>query len=86
MGKIKNKRKIFIRFLKENNVYKNFINNVEGKYGFYKRFDELLFFATQGIYLNEVKGGFRWDKTKEGWKFWDNINNKWRDYYYKIKL
>lgn len=65
--------KRFIKFLKDNNAWENFQRafksygrNVED----YKKECE----SIEGI---ELDAAFRWDKTKEGVHYWNDLNDKW---------
>ena len=77
------KMECFIQFLKDNNVYDNFmIECNKNKLGI----KELLSTLDDIGYMNII---FPWYKTRDGFNFWDNIDDKWRlkkeDYYKRIR-
>lgn len=66
--------KKFIEFLERNNAWENFERNfIEQGTGVknYKRNCKVL----EG---SEISYAFTWDKTKEGYKYWKNLNDLWR--------
>ena len=63
---------VFIRFLKEEDVYDLYVKNIG-----YKRFKD---YYAKGYIENPkllIKGDFTWCYTKEGGKFWNEIHKKW---------
>lgn len=61
----------FFKFLKRNDIYGKFLNNINNvgrkiKY-FFERADKSAY----------VSSAFNWDRTPEGFKYWDDINRKW---------
>jgi hypothetical protein len=67
----------FINFLKNENIYEKFINNLlnnnnQWKWNFSKYCKDI----KKQYYLSS---SFRWYKTEEGDKFWRDINDKWRN-------
>ena len=63
-------------FLKENNCYEKFIKNFDKKFvyeGWIKieNLDRVISFA------------FEWDRTKEGFNYWNAIDGKWREINHK---
>ena len=88
------RKKIFIRFLKENNCYTNFLFNLRnGNFNkkshntceinlfdaLYKRLKECNE-KTPNVYVNEIHLAFFWGSTKEGILFWDEIGEKLRKF------
>jgi len=75
---------IFIDFLKRNNVYKSFFNNIKD-YNLVKNFkwfeiDSSDFFNTQNY--NEWINSFDWFSSNEDEKKWAKLNNEWRNIVY----
>ena len=77
-----NRKKIFIRFLKENNCYKQYCKNYNNT------LDELYESNEYNGELNisnEIFDAFSWVSTKEGFSFWDDVDDKWTIFLIKIK-
>lgn len=72
---IKRKLKKFTRFLKENNCYNEYFNNYD-ICDVHNRFLRLIINNYRQLFLFS----FNWRKTKEGYKFWSNLDNKWFKY------
>jgi len=70
----------FQRFLIEYKVYKTFIDNVESKNN---QFKEEFGILSLKYLLAELRPkewivhAFNWGKTKQGSKFWDDVNEEW---------
>jgi hypothetical protein len=61
----------FIKFLKKNNAYDKFrINYLNSEY----------LYCNDIILYNYLYESFSWSKTKEGFNYWNNLNNKWHKY------
>lgn len=69
---IKRKLKNFTKFLKENNCYIQYFNNYDNYYDF------LLLIKNR--YMDLFLSPFNWSKSKEGHKFWQDLDNKWNNY------
>lgn len=69
---VTNKLRIFIRFLKDNNVYNNYIASISSSYSFYG----FKVFETHNCvaWLYEA---FSWDDSSEGFTFWCKLDKKW---------
>ena len=73
------RKKLFIRFLKENNCYYGFFNNMLNSrltyvdLSKYKGFDHLI-----KLDINLISS-FDWEYTNEGYDFWDKLYDKWAD-------
>ena len=93
----KHRKKLFIRFLKENNCYEHFIYSMVNNDNYMFRFnniDELINFAIVRRFENfftdsEIYRAFFWSDTIEGNEYWKDINNKWlkivgNDNYYNL--
>lgn len=73
----------FIHFLKQNNVYEQYMfnfNNIDGinfrkKYRKeYASIKSFFLFSKKKYY---VYNAFLWESTKEGYNFWNNLQIKW---------
>lgn len=71
------RKKIFLRFLKENNSLKSFLQNFNMGY-FYGNIDELVKYEIICNSCNEISSTFSWAMSKEGFNHWDNLDRKWR--------
>ncbi len=78
----KKEKKAFIRFLKEHGAYSVYKKNIKkpNLYNMVKKdhpdwsFDKIAKkYGTQRM----ITMLFVWDKTKEGYKFWDSLHKKW---------
>ena len=74
-------KKKFIRFLKQNNAYEQFMfafrkqNALRNKKGLYfKNY-------SNAEPLKYVDYAFVWDNTKEGWEYWANLDKEWKKEY-----
>ena len=72
---MRQRTKLFIDFLKENNCYAKFKDN------FYRENPEKDFaeFMCSNIY-NILIIAFSWSETPEGREYWRNMNYKWVDF------
>lgn len=75
--------KTFVKFLKKNNVFKEFSQNIIHDERFRIAFGED---AEPSDYIDKklknepimiFMDGFAWSETQEGFDFWDNINLLW---------
>ena len=74
------KRK-FIRFLKQNNAYEQFMFNFRKQNPLCNN-KELYFKSySNADTLKYVDYAFVWDNTKEGWEYWANLDKKWKKEY-----
>lgn len=63
----------FIYFLFLNDIYDLYINNLKRNKKPYNLYD-LCFYTKEAYYVSQ---SFIWYDTKEGFDFWENINNMW---------
>ena len=94
--------KEFITFLKENNVYQRYKMNIScSLFGGYNIMGYIFGFKSKvlGVYKrqphnpynpfaveNYINNAFTWNETKEGHKFWSNLDQKWRKVVVNKKL
>ena len=79
------RQKLFVRFLKENNIYKLFLkylkesNLNEHMLNGNRTIDSLVNTIVEYDFksFNEIILAFKWKETKENWEFWAAFNNKW---------
>ena len=69
----------FIQFLKQNNAYEQYMLNFNNrskmsKYYSKKAFKKYFKFTEEKLLITNA---FDWDKTKEGFDYWDKIDDKW---------
>ena len=91
--KHKEEYKIFIRFLKENGIYKAFWRNVLDQkakrdyenYFFTKYNNSVIEFITRADPNDWIDHGLVWRRQPEGESFWTKVNSKW-NYYLGKKL
>ena len=94
---IENRKKLITRFLKENNIYqqyvynsKNFFNKEINKQYLWSRnlkgFDDIIVYSILGKMSTEIKGGFDWECTKEGFDFWFNHSKKLENFIYENNI
>lgn len=65
---------VFAQFMKDKQLYKTFIEH-QGR-------DKALTFYTNDIPLWVSACGFTWAKTIQGWVFWRDISEEWKDLCY----
>lgn len=65
--------KVFTTFLKHHNAYDEFIDQ-DFQYTINIQFSQLLI------------GTFDWEESPEGYEYWDDIDDKWRDLVNTLKL
>ena len=65
-------RKELQDFLEKEGILESFIENV-------KRNRKGIKLLTDWK-ISGLKTAFVWSETKEGWDYWNHINNKWGDY------
>lgn len=70
------RKKLFIKFLKDNKAYETFMFNLNSKKGFF--FTPKKFFNNT-FYEDFVSNAFAWAETKEGYDYWDELEDKWFD-------
>ena len=73
-------KQLFIKFLKDNNIYEQFMfnfnkreehrNNAIPKNQFFSK-------TKRKQYINYA---FTWSHTKEGWTYWNKFHEKWTNY------
>ena len=66
------RKKLFIRFLKENNIYSSYTNNLK-----IITVDDIVKKAMKVASSSEIFSSFPWRSTKEGFDFWDNLSTEW---------
>lgn len=72
-------KRLFFRFLKQNNIYDSYIYNTS-------HCDCMpLKIVSMTDFYNLIGCAFFWSKTKEGDKFWLNTHNKWLIYINELK-
>ena len=71
------RKKLFIRFLKENNAYSFYVKNLKSSKRRLFIIDNLVEKAMTNITCSEILSSFSWRYTNEGFDFWDELNNKW---------
>lgn len=75
------KDKVFLKFLKDNNIYNKFINNCKKDKEFKEKYwHNLADFSKNLNRHNYMTRAFMWDKTKEGSNFWSRYNSDWNNY------
>ena len=79
---IKVKRKKFLKFLKKHNVYINYINNIkhiEPTIDVGKKDNKYIdkYFPLKLSYNKIIRYSFNFEKTDEGYWFWNKISNLW---------
>ena len=72
-------RRHFFAFLKENDAYDKWIHNLFNRHpiddiNWWDNYNQLLY---GNKYDKAITYAFIWDETKEGYQFWDNLNNEW---------
>lgn len=75
-------KKRFFRFLKEEDVYALWINNVYNQHpiddkGFWTRTFQMILFSERNRCRYSVLQAFSWAKTSQGAHFWHSIDQKW---------
>ena len=74
-SKTREKLKKFTCFLKENNCYNEYFNNYNIEFAMLS-FVYLLDHNYKGLFYS----AFVFSETKEGHKFWHDLDNKWNNY------
>ena len=67
-------KQLFIKFLKDNNVYEQYMFNVNKRKE--KYFTPKNFFLNT-LYVDFVSNAFTWKETLQGYGYWDKIENNW---------
>ena len=75
----------FIRFLKDNNVYGNYMCAFENRELYKKRRSSLKTFFPTYKPEQYLLCAFDWDYTNEGMRYWYNLHKKWMHYLDNIK-
>ena len=80
----------FVKFLKENNIYNKFMDNIReeiiehGKYwSYWRSIENFCNIITDYAY---IVSAFFWPDTPEGVIFWNKYDRMWRNYLLKSKL
>ena len=82
----RNAFKYFIRFLKDNGIYRRFFNILKGNpEGFYTDMykSNMVIFFNNALPDNWLNDSIVWALQEEGSKFWKNMHEKWCDTYSK---
>lgn len=78
----------FVHFMKQNNAYEKYLHNYKSdkiyRISFFSYQKEVPFnyFITKTRKESFISCAFDWEKTKEGWAFWNSLSYKWRRYIY----
>ena len=90
MSKYDARRLVLIRFLKEQQCFREFIVNcykycyrgkIENKKQVKNTFDNIVEWSVASKFSKLFFSySFNWSLTPEGNKFWSNINDKWKEY------
>lgn len=78
---VEGRKKIITRFLKEDRIYQQYVKNskkffnlnIKNQYLWsrnLKGFDDVIAYSIMGRMSSEIRGGFAWECTKEGFDFW----------------
>lgn len=77
----------FVRFMREKGIYFKYQNEIykEGVF-YYNEFDLCkLIKKFGGAYgdgrTRAISSAFNWENTKDGWEYWSDILDSWKDYY-----
>ena len=74
-------RRRFLRFLKEEGVYSEWVYNIRKQHPIWdKKFWEgtlKAMFNEKNKCINGIYNAFYWDDTRQGNDFWLKLNNKW---------
>ena len=77
-------KKTFIRFLKENNCYQQYVKNnkqyMKQNKSLFKSFDEIIQYSGEVTNNPELLYSFCWNDTKEGDNYWLKIHVKWKKF------
>ena len=79
-------KQLFIQFLKENNIYEQYMYNFNKREeSRNKAYPKNQFFSKvrREQYINYA---FTWSITPEGWSYWNKFHEKWNNYTAAIKL
>lgn len=70
---------LFFRFLREKNIYKSYLNQVEEYLSIVKggTLYNVMSAIDYKLPSSYVTGFFSWLTSKEGYAFWSNINIEW---------
>lgn len=71
----------FIRFLKDNDVFKQYMfttKNAKGQWFENRKFSDRYFEIFQECFEDIIDMSFCWAATKEGHEFWLNLHKKWK--------
>ena len=59
----------FIQFLKDNGALEKFKDNCDFPFAKYLK---------NHLNCGIISHAFSWDNSEEGWRYWNDIDNKWR--------
>ena len=68
----------FVRFLKENNIYKRYIKNLENTEIAFYDLGKGKIYEHVG-YNEELSDVYDWEDSIEGFEFWSDIDEKWKN-------
>lgn len=75
MNKVYNKKKFFVKFLKENKCLSSFKRNYfKQKSKNHRNLNSII----KNNYPSVIVYSFTWDQTFEGQEFWEDLHYKWR--------
>lgn len=83
--------RLFFRFLKNNDVYRQYLNNIQysatinHKYVSNKKFTTEFFDLAKCNPKILINHPFIWRSTQEGYYFWHNIHYQWNEMILKLK-
>jgi hypothetical protein len=69
---------LFIEFLKEKEIKEIFENNFEVNHGYRLDFNRDINFTYFAKPMDYIISGFGWDRTDQGYEFWEMINLEWK--------
>ena len=72
----------FIRFLKENNAYEQYMNNFNKREEFRNMICPKNKFFSKAEPFNFINRAFTYDRTNEGYMFWFNLSTEWKKILY----
>lgn len=77
-------QKVFEQFLKDNNCYDNFIENLKKNDGYHGYNDKTISDICKNKHISkyDIINSFPWKLTSEGFSFWYGIHIKWARFYH----
>ena len=68
----------FIMFLKKNRVLKKFYTNLQLEKRNPMQYIKRKIISTMPMPESLISSSFVWSNTKQGYKYWDNLDTQWR--------